>query len=128
MTTLGTYVRLRARLSPIPSEPAFFVHPSGNRITYPSVQSMFRALAGRAGLAPRSERCRPTIHALRHTFAVNTLVRWHRDGIDVQSRLPALSTWLGHTGPKSTYWHLSASPELLALARERLEHQQETGS
>jgi integrase len=70
---------------------------------------------------PRSPRCRPTIHGLRHTFAVNTLIRWYRDGGDVQARLPVLSTWLGHADPKSTYWYLSASPELLILAGERLE-------
>jgi integrase len=58
---------------------------------------------------------------LRHTFAVNTLVRWHRDGDDVGARLPVLSTWLGHVDPKSTYWYLTASPELMAIAAERLE-------
>ena len=121
ITALRWYLRRRAALSPTPSEPGLLVHPAGNRITYVSVQQMFRALARRAGLTPRSERCRPTIHGLRHTFAVNTLVRWYRDGVDVQARLPLLSTWLGHADPKWTYWYLSASPELLTLAGERLE-------
>jgi integrase len=70
---------------------------------------------------PRSDHCRPTIHGLRHTFAVNTLIGWYRDGLDVQARLPVLSTWMGHADPKWTYWYLSASPELLTLASERLE-------
>jgi len=39
--------------------------------------------------------------------------------------LPRLSTYLGHTDPKHTYWYLSAAPELLALAADRLTaHQQ----
>jgi integrase len=118
---LRSYLRRRSSLSPAPGEPALFVHPAGDRVTYPSVQVMFRTLAQRAGLVPRSPRCRPTIHGLRHTFAVNTLIRWYRDGGDVQARLPVLSTWLGHADPKSTYWYLSASPELLILAGERLE-------
>lgn len=46
---------------------------------------------------------------------------FYRDGADVQARLPLLSTWLGHIDPKSTYWHLQAVPELLALAAGRLE-------
>ena len=121
VTALGSYLRRRAVLSPTPSEPALFVHPAGNRITYRSVGPMFRALARRAGLTPRSPQCRPTIHGLRHTFAVNTLVRWYRDGLDVGARLPLLSTWLGHADPKWTYWYLSASPELLTLAADRLE-------
>jgi integrase/recombinase XerD len=118
---LGCYLRRRAELSPAPSEPALFVHPAGNRLNYPAVQQMFRVLLGRAGIRPRSDRCRPTIHGLRHSFAVNTLIRWYHEGADVQARLPQLSTWLGHTDPKWTYWYLSASPELLALAAERLE-------
>lgn len=121
VTMLRGYLRRRSTLSPNPDEPGFFVHPAGNRITYGSVQVMFRTLARRAGLTPRSKHCRPTIHGLRHTFAVNTLVRWYREGQDVQAKLPLLSTWLGHADPKWTYWYLSASPELLILASGRLE-------
>ena len=42
--------------------------------------------------------------------------------MDVQARLPVLSTFLGHASPEATYWYLQAAPELLALAAERLEH------
>lgn len=121
VTALRRYLRQRSALSPDPDEPGFFVHPAGNRITYESVQAMFLTFTRRAGLTPRSKRCRPTIHGLRHTFAVNTLVRWYRAGEDVQAKLPLLSTWLGHADPKWTYWYLSASPELLLLASGRLE-------
>ena len=38
----------------------------------------------------------------------------------VEAQLPALSTYLGHRDPRSTYWYLSAAPELLALAAGRL--------
>jgi hypothetical protein len=57
----------------------------------------------------------------RHTFAVNTLLGWYRDGLDVPSRMHLLSTYLGHLDPSSTYWYLSATPELLGLAGGRLE-------
>jgi hypothetical protein len=43
-------------------------------------------------------------------------------GQDGQDRLALLSTYLGHVDPASTYWYLSASPELLAQAAQRLEH------
>jgi hypothetical protein len=49
------------------------------------------------------------------------MLDWYRDGANVQARLPLLSTWLGHVDPKSTYWYLQATPELLALAAGRLE-------
>jgi integrase/recombinase XerD len=121
VSALRSYLKERAVLSPTPGEPALFVHPAGNRIVYTSVSPMFHALVRRTGLTSRSAHCRPTIHGLRHTFAVNQLVRWYREGLDVQVRLPLLSTWMGHTDPKWTYWYLSASPELLALAAQRLE-------
>lgn len=118
---LRGYVRRRRALSPCPDEPGLFVHPAGNRVTYPSVQQMFRALTQRARLTSCSPRCRPTIHGLRHTFAVNTVLRWYRDGLDVHAQLPLLSTWLGHVDPKWTYWYLSATPELMDLAAHRLD-------
>jgi len=52
---------------------------------------------------------------------VNTLLGWYRTGENVEARLPWLSTYLGHRDPRSTYWYLSAAPELLALAAGRLE-------
>jgi integrase/recombinase XerD len=62
------------------------------------------------------------VHDFRHSFAVATLMDWYRSGVDVQARLPVLSTWLGHINPASTYWYLQAAPQLLAQAAARLEH------
>jgi len=44
---------------------------------------------------------------------------WYRDGGDLAARTPLLSTYLGHVNPASTYWYLSAVPELLSLAAQR---------
>jgi integrase len=85
------------------------------------VQPAFRFPLSQAGIGPGRSRPRATVHGLRHTFAVKTLLGWYRDGQDVQARLPALSTWLGHANPAATYWYLTATPELLALAAGRLE-------
>jgi len=60
-------------------------------------------------------------HDLRHSFAVATLLDGYADGADVAALLPRLSTYLGHSDPKHTYWYLSAAPELLALAAHRLD-------
>ena len=59
---------------------------------------------------------------LRHRLAVNTFVRWYRSDINVERRLPILSTYLGHTKVTDTYWYLEAIPELLRLALARVEH------
>jgi integrase/recombinase XerD len=51
---------------------------------------------------------------------VATLIRWYRTGQDVQALLPGLSAQLGHKDPASTYWYLTAVPELLGLASARV--------
>ena len=51
---------------------------------------------------------------------MRTLTGWYRDDVDVEAMLPRLSTYLGHVHPANTYWYLSAAPELLGLATERL--------
>jgi len=48
-------------------------------------------------------------------------VRWYRAGVDVECRLPILSTYLGHTKVTDTYWYLEAIPELLRFALARVE-------
>jgi integrase/recombinase XerD len=54
------------------------------------------------------------------TLLSTSLTRWYADGGDVAARLPLLSTWLGHASPDGTYWYLTGTPELLALAAARL--------
>ena len=61
----------------------------------------------------------PRLHDLRHRLAAATLVRWYREGHDVERELPRLTTYLGHAHVADTYWYIEAVPELLALAAER---------
>jgi integrase len=118
---LRAYARLRDRIAPRPKSPSFFLSSVGTRLIYMCALRTFWELLRRTGIKRRSPRCRPRPHDLRHSFAVRTLLDWYRDGVDVQTRLPTLSTYLGHSDPSSTYWYLSAAPELLALAAQRLE-------
>jgi len=118
---LREYAKGRNRLSPCSSAPSFFVSTRGNRLLHTSVEPTFRKLVASAGLVAGSSSRTPRWHDLRHTFAVNTLLSWYRDGGDVAARIPLLSTYLGHVDPKATYWYYSAVPELLGLAAERLE-------
>lgn len=122
---LHTYAKRRDRLCPQATTPAFFISAAGNRVRYDNFHLGFRQLVRRAGIQARSSSCRPRPHDLRHSFAVRTLTGWYRDGLDVEAKLPKLSTYLGHVHPANTYWYLSAAPELLGLAAERLEHSSE---
>jgi integrase len=113
--------RVRDRLAPLSDTSALFVSMAGARLLYCNVHHAFHRLVGLAGLTPRSGNCRPRIHDLRHSFAVHAMLDAYADGQDGQTRLTLLSTWLGHVHPASTYWYLSASPELMAIAVQRLE-------
>lgn len=123
-TGLQDYLRLRDRLLPCPSTGALLLSTRGFRLRYERVWETFHRLVAQAELTPRSPVTQPRIHDLRHTFAVSTLLDWYRCGADVQAMLPRLSTYLGHADPKHTYWYLSAAPELLALAADRLDAHQ----
>ena len=59
---------------------------------------------------------------------MRTLLGWYRAGVNVEAHMPLLSTYLGHSDPENTYWYLSAVPELLFLAAERLERAEEAPS
>ena len=118
---LRRYRRRRDRPRHPGGREAFFVSVRGSRLHYRSVQWGFKRLLEEAGITARSAECRPRLHDLRHTFAVATLLDGYREGGDVEGRLAALSTYLGHIEPANTYWYLSAAPELMELAAQRLE-------
>jgi integrase/recombinase XerD len=118
---LGAYACRRDEILPTPKATTFFLSTAGTRLSDCRVESTFRALVRAAGLQRRSARCRPRLHDLRHSFAVNTVLDWYRHGDDVQAKMPLLSTYLGHVDPSATYWYLSTAPELMALACARLE-------
>ena len=52
---------------------------------------------------------------------MNRILRWQKEGIDIDQQMLALSTYVGHVNVTDTYWYLSAVPELLALAAEQFE-------
>ena len=120
LVALERYTKLRDQLCTAPSSPSFFVSVRGTRLIYPVVQQVFSRLrlVARVGVDAASP---PRLHDFRHSFAVNTLLSWYRAGKNVEALLPTLSTYLGHRDPRSTYWYLSAAPELLALAAGKLE-------
>ena len=118
MAALAEHAELRDTLQPRPKEPSFFVSLTRKRLCYAVVSQTFRQLINDAGIGTGAPSA-PRLHDLRHTFAIRTLLDWYRTDEDVQAKIPSLSTYLGHREPASTYWYLSAAPELLALAAAR---------
>lgn len=98
---------------------AFFVNVRKVRFKAQSPTQCFPGLLTIAGITAPG-RPRPCLHDFRHTFATRTLTEWYRNGEDVEALMPVLSTYLGHVDPKSTFWYLTGTLELMGLAAERL--------
>jgi integrase/recombinase XerD len=117
---LGRYLAIRDGVAE-GGEPALLVGPRGQRLSSALAAGAFRSLIESIGITAPPGRRPPRMYDFRHTFAVNTLIDWHRAGVDVQSNLPVLSAYLGHRVPANTFWYLEAAPELLGLVAARVE-------
>ena len=118
ISALAAYARQRDQRRPATAR--LFVSLAGTPVAYNHFGGTFRQAVTAAGIGAGTG-IRPRIHDLRHSFAVRTLLGWHRAGLDAEALLPRLSTYLGHREPRFTYRYLTATPELLALAAARLE-------
>ncbi|MBM4093425.1 MAG: integrase [Planctomycetes bacterium] len=100
----------------------FSINDRGIRLTYCAVRWNFERLRDMLGLTKgNGQRPRPRLHDMRHTFACQRLLSWYRQGKDVHHLIAALSTYLGHGKVSDTYWYLTGTPELLAVAGGRFE-------
>jgi integrase len=117
---LQQYLEVRyTLLLPVREDDPLFVTKWRKPVCSEMLLNAFRDILGTLGITGGEGRRPPRLHDLRHTFAVHRLLRWYRDGADVQSRLPALATFLGHVNPKSTEVYLTITAELLWEANAR---------
>ena len=116
--------RRRREVSTTP-ETAFFTGTRGQRLGQPlgdrQVHRVFEQLRDQLHWVNRGAHAAPRLHDLRHTFAVRRLIGWQREGRDLDQKMLALSTYLGHAKISCTYWYLSAVPELIAVAGAKFE-------
>ena len=103
----------------------FFVASRGQLLGQPvgdrQVHRVFGDLRRQLDWVDRGSHGTPRIHDLRHSFAVRRLVLWHEQGEDINQRMLALSTYLGHVKVSSTYWYLTGVPELMGLLGQAFE-------
>lgn len=121
---LRRYAGRRDHTYPRPKTPSFLVSERGTRLDKSGVDRVFRRLSLWVGLRGPTDHRGPCLHDFRHGFVVRTVLGWYRHGLDVDSRMPVLSTYVGHGHPSDTYWYLSSVPELLRLATARLDRPQ----
>lgn len=118
---LADYQRRREELCPRPATEAFFLSGAGTRLNHTNASKTFNRLLKTADITAPPGAAKPRLYDLRHSFAVTTLVNWYAADTDVAHQLPALSTYLGHISPATTYWYLHACPQLMTAAAERLD-------
>lgn len=121
LEALRQYSNFRDFIYPEPKTRSFLISERGTRLGYCAVLNTFVRLSREIGLRGPSDSHGPRLHDLRHRFAVNTLINWYKEGVDIERRIHVLSTFLGHVKFSYTYWYLTAVPELLQLAAARLE-------
>lgn len=116
--TIALQYYANAREMIVPGALSFFSSEAGTHLPYSTVRTVFRQLADQV-TGPVQAHRRPRLHDLRHTYACRSLLHWYHAGIDVNQRVAALSTYLGHAKVSDTYWYLTGVPELMAIIGER---------
>jgi len=119
---LAAHLRRRAdRVGACGPDTPVFCFRRGAPVSAGTISQTFHALLPRLGLTIPPGVSAPRVHDLRHAFAVGTLLRWYREGIDPAARLHHLSTFLGHVDPASTAVYLTITAELFHEASRRFE-------
>lgn len=118
---LKEYLEIRTKRFPLksPQDPVI-CHPNG-KYTKHAIDSHFRALLVRLGLAKPKGRNQPRLHDLRHSFAVHRLYKWYQEGHDIMNKLPLLSTYMGHVNIENTQVYLTVIRALLREADRRFQ-------
>lgn len=104
-------------VSPDLSDP-LFIGMRNNRLIYNCVHIKFKQILLKVSI-PNENGLKPRIHDLRHTFAVHCLLQWYNSEKDIYSKLPLLSTYMGHVKITSTQIYLHATNELLQKGSDR---------
>ncbi len=98
---------------------SFFVNLDGRKLQARTVHWAFDRLRKQLAWTSRGDHALPRIHDLRHTFVCRRILKWYQDGENVDNRMMALSTYLGHVKPSDTYWYLTAVPDLMEIVSQK---------
>jgi len=119
--------RQRAGASLSPESGVFWNARRGAPYSNGAVRVLMAQVLRYAGLKEARGKAGPRVHDLRHTMVAHRMRNWYREGVEVQSKLPYLATYLGHKDINSTLVYLNSTPELLRQAGQRFrDHSVET--
>lgn len=107
---------------------AFFVSDRGKSLANRTVHCTFEKLRSHLGWVTRGGHAAPRIHDLRHSFICHALLRSYRQHQPIDNVIDVLSTYVGHAKVSDTYWYVTATPELMAVAAHRFAQFAERGA
>jgi integrase len=110
---LSQYIEKQRCVGRLPTDDRVFVSLRGRGYSYNALRDTFVHLLQQIGLEPSRCHPRPTLHSLRHSFAVRALEACPFIRGRIGQHMLALSTYLGHTRVSDTYWYLEATPKLM---------------
>jgi len=116
---VNQYIERRLKTTPrAPTDSPLFINLRTHRLRHCTVYQTFRQLLEKCGIS-HNKHTGPRIHDIRHTFAVHRLLAWYQENHDINARLPALATYLGHVNVCSTHVYLSPTAELMEQVSNR---------
>lgn len=121
MTALRAYLDERQKVgAPTETTAALFWHSQASRCyTSHAAGVLLMKVLRLSGIKPARGKRGPRVHDLRHSMVSNRMLSWYQEGINPQSRLAHLATFLGHKDINSTLTYITVAPELLQLASGR---------
>lgn len=106
------FIQRKSKLEELHDDTPLFVGKSRNRLRQDCFRKIFSKLLDESGIDRHPlNSMPPTIHSLRHTFAVNNIIKWIRQGKDVNAMLPYLAKYMGHVTVTSTQVYLQCVEE-----------------
>jgi len=105
--------------APLDEAAGLFWHERNHRYSRVTIGQLLVGVLRRAGIKPSKGMVGPRVHDLRHAMACNRMLSWYQQGINPQSRLPHLATYLGHKSIDSTLFYLNITQELMQIAGNR---------
>lgn len=112
MTEIENYLSVRQSLNPHDLNPYLLAGKNLGPLKAEQVRDVFRSALKKIGLDQSRKVIgnmnftQPTPHSLRHSFAVNTLIKIRHRGQSPQRALPVLAAYMGHSEYKYTSVYL----------------------
>ena len=128
IAALTHYAEVRHRKLGRQNPEAFFVSAQGKPLPDRTVHSTFQKLRAQMDWVARGGYTAPRIHDLRHSFICHGLLRSHQEHQPIDNVIDAISTYVGHAKVSDTYWYVTATPELMAIAAQRFSQFAEGGT